>query len=113
MTKHKENKKNNYKLHQELLNKVKLALQKRFPTALICDQHVGMFFTHRGTPVKIGKKGMSDLWMLYNSRYICIEIKSGNATQSKFQKQWQEVIESKGSEYYVMRSIDDVELIDI
>lgn len=106
-------KKKYYKLHQELLEKVKLALQKKFPSALILDRHVGLFITTRGTPVKINKKGMADLWMLYNGIHVEIEIKTGKARQTKEQLQWQKTIESKGSLYLLARSVDDVESLDI
>ena len=104
----KISKNNRYAAHQELLKLVMLAFQKMFPNGRIYEQHVGLFFTKNGAPVKIGKKGQADLWAMTEGRLIFIEIKSGNARQTKEQKQWEITVKKCGHEYYVIRSVDDL-----
>jgi hypothetical protein len=102
---------NRYKQHQIELKKIKLAFQERFPNGRIFDQHVGTFFTVLGSRIKVGYKGMSDLWALVDGRYIAIEVKTGKARQSKKQKEWEAKVHKLGGEYYVIRSPEEVSII--
>jgi len=103
---------NKYRAHQNLLNQIKLAVQGEFPNIRMFDRHVGMFYTAHGTPVKINKKGMADLYALVDTVtgliHVEIEIKSGQARQSKDQKKWQSRIELMGGLYILGRSSDQV-----
>lgn len=84
--------KNYYQQHQNLLKRFRLAIQKEFPDCRGFERHVGLFYTIKGTPVKINKPGMSDLWYLFPINNICMymefEVKSGDAIKTKEQKQW-------------------------
>lgn len=97
---------NNYKQHQALLKKFKIAFQKKFPDGRCFDRHVGMFFTHSGSPVKIGKKGQADLWAIVNGQWYEFEIKSGKAVQTKEQKEWEKQVQKLGGKYFVVRESD-------
>ena len=103
---------NKYRAHQNLLNLIKLDIQKEFHNARAFDRHVGMFYTAHGMPVKINKKGMADLYLIVESKHglihIEIEIKSGKADQSPAQKHWQKVIESMGGLYILGRTSEQV-----
>jgi len=102
-----------YKAHQNLAKKAILFASKRFPKELrLYDRHVGLLYTKNGTPMMINRKGMADCWGYYACHsilvHIEIEFKSGNARQTKEQKQWQEHIESFGGCYILCREEDDI-----
>lgn len=103
---------NKYRAHQNLLNRIKSETQKEFPEMRFFDRHVGMFYTVNQMPVKINKKGMADVYGLLPTKHglihIEIEVKSGQARQSKDQKKWQQFIESMGGLYIMARSPSDV-----
>ena len=99
---------NRYKNHQTLIKNFKIQAQKEIPGIRIFDHPVGLFYTKNGTPIKVGKNGQSDCFALININsqlvYISIEFKSGNATQSKDQKVWQNFIENiMGGIYLLVR----------
>jgi putative protein kinase ArgK-like GTPase of G3E family len=104
-----------YKEHQNLIKKFKLQATKELPEARFFDRHVGMLYTKRGTPIKINKKGMADIYGIININktaiHIEIEAKTGKSVQSKEQKQWQKFCENFSVYYFVMRS--ESEMINI
>lgn len=52
--------------------------------------------------------GVSDMiYLRYGLPPLCIELKLPDGVQSKAQKQWQQVAESSGAEYIVVRSLDE------
>lgn len=104
---------NKYKSHQNLVKKAKLAAQEHFGKSVRCfDRHVGLFYTQYGAKVQINKKGMADLYILFSCHNILVHIeaeaKTGNAVQSKAQKDWQSFIESMGGCYVLFRSEQDL-----
>ena len=108
-----EKRENYYKIHQKLLKDVMLAIQNKYNDAKIFERHVGSFrYLKSNGVIKINKKGMADLWMLYGGHHFEIEIKSGKAKQTKDQKKWEKIVNECGSHYLVMRSVDDIELLD-
>lgn len=103
---------NRYKNHQNLCNQVLNALQKRFPEGRFFTRHVGMFrFLRSNGIIKINKPGMSDIWGLYKGRHIEIEVKTGKARQTKDQKRWEKAVKEAECEYYLVRSVEDVNKI--
>jgi len=82
--------KGSYATHQNLIQEFKSICLSLIPGLHLFDRHVGLFYTKRGTPVQISIPGMADVWGIYKGRLVEIEFKSGNATQSKEQKRWQE-----------------------
>jgi len=52
--------------------------------------------------------GVSDMMLLRHDKPpLCIEIKTENGTQQRNQKEWQQVAESSGAEYIVVRNLDE------
>ena len=51
--------------------------------------------------------GVADLNMLYSGKFYAIELKVGNNNQSKSQIVWQNIVESEGGHYVVIRSLDE------
>ena len=96
-----------YKEHQNLLNRFLLDVQLKIPDIRFFKRHVGLFYTRRGTPVKINHSGMADLWALYKTEngllHIEAEVKSGNAKQTKKQKDWENFIKTRGGIYLIVR----------
>ena len=57
------------------------------------------------------RSGVSDLIVLLPNRIIFLEVKTDKGRQSDNQKRFQKKVESLGFEYYVVRSVDEVEKI--
>lgn len=97
-----------YKEHQNLIKKFKLLAIKEMPNARFFDRHVGTFLTMSNHPIKINKKGMSDLYGIISTQsgliHVEIEAKTGKARQSFEQKKWQAFIESMGGGYFILRN---------
>ncbi len=51
---------------------------------------------------------MSDIMGIFHGRLLCIEVKTGNAKQTKDQKNWENMINTMGGIYIVGRSGDQV-----
>jgi 4-aminobutyrate aminotransferase-like enzyme len=106
-----------------------LRTQKEF-TVRLFQQHVGLFFKYgllnavlkngiinkplfMSFAIKIGIKGMSDLYGIITDkngvgRFLAIEIKTGNATQTKEQKRYEKIIKQLGGIYIVGREVEQV-----
>lgn len=63
----------------------------------------------RGYPIKFGvaNPGGSDLIGIYNGRFTAVEIKTPTGRQSPDQVRFQKLVESKGGEYVILRSVED------
>lgn len=61
--------------------------------------------------VRFGLKGSSDIIGIYKGLFLAIEVKTGNARQSKYQKNFQTMIDKFGGIYVVCRE-SNVEQID-
>ena len=105
-------------------------LQREFTQIRLFQQHVGLFFkygllnaakngqalnqqTFMQYAQKIGLKGMSDLYGVIKDkngvgRFICIEVKTGNAKQTKEQKNFMNMVINMGGIYIVGRSVNQV-----
>ena len=96
-----------YKAHQNLVKKFKPEVGKQIPNIRIFDRTVGLFYTKRGTPVKVGINGSSDCYAYYKTgngiMIFDLEFKTGKAKQSKDQIMWQEFVESYGGLYIIVR----------
>ncbi len=57
---------------------------------------------------KYTMKGLPDIVLIKDGRYIGIEAKAGNATLSPHQEEFRKQSEKHGARYIVARSIDDV-----
>lgn len=81
-----------YKQHQNFLKKQLKEAQLEFKNMRFFERHVGLFYTKNGSPVKINKPGMSDVWAIAlnknQSIHFEIEFKTGAATLSPAQKKW-------------------------
>ena len=99
---------NYYKQHQELLERVLLALQKKFPNGRFFTRQVGLFYTKNGSPVYVGVKGQADIWGYAEGLIWEIEIKTGKAVQSKNQKKWEEICKKMNVIYKVIRHEKEV-----
>jgi len=81
-----------YARHQDLLKLIILECQKEFDNLRLFEATNGLFYTRRGTPVKVGTNGMPDLFGFLGPRIIFIEVKAGKAgikkgsDQEKFKK---------------------------
>ena len=109
-----------YAQHQRTVQLFKLELQKILKNKIrIFDRHVGLFYTKNGAPIKINQKGMSDLYAILKTSHGLIhlefEIKTGNARQSKDQKNWEKIINELNGLYFVVRKPknDALKIFDI
>lgn len=56
-------------------------------------------------------KGIADLYALRAGRSVWIEVKTPDGYQSQDQKDFERDIKTRGGEYFVARSVEDVELL--
>jgi hypothetical protein len=63
--------------------------------------------------IRFGLKGSSDIIGIYKGRFLGIEVKTGNARQSKDQKRFQAMIDKMGGIYVVIRESNVKQLLSI
>lgn len=56
-------------------------------------------------------RGVADLIVLFEGRYIELELKTESGDQRRLQEIRQELIHMKGGEYYVVRHVEDIDFI--
>lgn len=66
--------------------------------------------TFRAMP-KYARKGVPDILLLINGKFIGLEVKSLTGIMSEHQKEFEADMQNNGGYYYVIRSIDDVQKI--
>jgi hypothetical protein len=90
-------------------------LQDKIRLALGCITGLVLFRNNigvaemRGHMVRfgVGGPGGADLIGLYNGRFTAVEIKTPTGRQTPEQLRFQQLVESKGGEYVILRSVDD------
>ena len=93
------------KKETKLQNDIRVALSD---AGIVRRNNVGVYLTAYSAPIRIGIPGKSDLTLFTkNGETIFIEIKTPEGRQSKAQKHFQEVMESYGFRYIILRSLDD------
>lgn len=96
----------------DIQNAIRLELGNlhRYPELVIWPNVCGVFLDeHSGTKrrVGIGNPGGSDLVGMWNGQAVFLEIKTPIGKQSPEQKRFQQLVESKGGVYALLRSVDD------
>ena len=71
----------------------------------------GAVLTATGRYFKTGRAGTPDITCCWQGKYIGLEVKTSKGRQTTGQRQAQIEIEAAGGEYYIVRSIEDVERI--
>jgi hypothetical protein len=101
-----------YAEHQKLLQRASLLVQSTFPQSRFFQRHVGLFYTKNKSPISIGIKGQADAYILLhykgNLLNVEVEFKTGSATQTKEQKNWQKTITDLGGLYILCRNEQDI-----
>lgn len=99
-----------YGNHQLFLKRLMIELQREFVEARFFQQHVGLFKTMTGNPIKIGIEGQADLSSIFGpiGKRIEIEVKTGTGRQTEAQHRWQRMIEKHGGIYILARDIEQV-----
>ena len=89
----------------QLQNAIRVELSK---IGIVRRNNVGTFYTKYGVPVVIGIPGEADLTLFSKSgETYFIEIKTLSGRQSEKQRHFQNVVESYGFQYIIMRSVED------
>ncbi len=58
-------------------------------------------------------RGISDLIAIKQGRVLFVELKTAHGVLSDYQKKFQEDITTHGGEYLVIRSVEDLETVEI
>lgn len=66
------------------------------------------FYTLWGMPIEYRHSGASDAFAVRLGRVVFIETKAPRGSQRKSQKAFQTFVESSGTEYRIVRSLDDI-----
>jgi hypothetical protein len=105
---------NQYFNHQELIKRFKLLAMKQIPGLRIFDRTVGLFYAKRinngiinYVPIKINSNGMADAYGLLKTQsgiiHLEFEFKTGKATQTKEQKNWEAFVKNMNGFFLVVR----------
>lgn len=91
----------------QLMDAVRLVLGSE-PAGCWWRNNIGTAQLH-GHTVRfgVGNPGGADLIGVYRGRFVAVEIKTATGRQSPEQRQWQQLVESKGGLYVLNRSVDD------
>lgn len=102
-----------------IMNRIMLAMSKK--GWLVWRNNVGLFKTPDGKrSINIGVKGSPDIMAIKPTVitpdmvgqtvgiFVGVEVKTATGRQSEAQKKWQAVAESKGIEYVLARSENDI-----
>ncbi len=60
---------------------------------------------------KFSMRGVPDIIIVLNGKFIGIEVKTKKGVQSDNQKEFQQNLESAGGEYYIVRSVSELQEI--
>ena len=90
-----------------LQDRIRLALG-RVPELVLFRNNCG-YDGEKRVRYGVGSPGGADLIGVYRSRFVAVEIKTPTGRQSDDQKRFQQLIESKGGEYVILRSVEDAE----
>lgn len=93
-----------------LENQGKLFFNRTNNIPPVNKDHKGNVVGFRRLPVG-AKKGIPDIWVILQGRTIGLEVKTATGRQSKEQKEIEERFKKNGAEYYIVRSLEDVEKI--
>lgn len=97
--------------HSDLVNEILLAVGG-LPYVRCWKNSTGTAKSFSGNVIRFGLEGSSDIiGILQNEEniglFLGLEIKTGNATQNKHQKNFQAMVEKMGGLYKVCRSVED------
>lgn len=93
------------KKETEIQNAIRVELSK---IGFVRRNNVGTFYTPDGRPITIGIPGEADLTLFRDGgKTVFVEIKTPKGKQNKWQKHFQNVVERRGYEYIIMRSVQD------
>lgn len=96
----------------EIQDRIRLELGNPtlYPEALIFRNNVGQMIDKDGRCVVFGLgKGSADLIGMWSGRFLAIEVKTPIGRLSPEQKLYQQLIESKGGIYVVLRSVAEAQ----
>ena len=103
-------KKGSTALHQNVVKKTLMAMSS--PHCRVWANNTGMIKTEDRV-VRFGLKGSSDIIGIYKSYFLAIEVKTGNAKQNKFQKNFEEMVCGMGAIYVLItdKNVEQVSTI--
>lgn len=86
-------------LHQYIVKNILLAMTTKY--SRVWANNTGMIKTDDRV-VRFGLKGSSDIIGIYKGLFLGIEVKTGNAVQNKFQKNFEKMICQMGGIYVLI-----------
>lgn len=94
--------------HSKLVNELLLMIGRDFPDIRVWKNATGATKI-KGQVIKFGLKGSADILGIIKpgGRLLAIECKTGQAIQSKYQKNFENMIADFGGIYLVARSVQD------
>lgn len=95
--------------HSKLVNELLLMIGQEFPQIRCWKNATGVTKTENRV-IKFGLKGSADILGIIgpSGRFLAIECKTGQAVQSNFQKNFENMVKSLGGIYLVARSTQGV-----
>lgn len=96
------NKQGSTELHQYVVKNVLITMSKPHSMVWANNTGVGRDLNYDDRIIRFGLKGSSDIIGLYKGIFLAIEIKTGNAVQNKFQKNFEKRVRQIGGIYVVI-----------
>lgn len=98
--------------HNRLLKEILIAIGAR-PDCRVWRNETGLAYRD-DKAIRYGKKGSSDiLGLTSDGKMLCIEVKTGRATQQENQVKFEKVIKKFGGRYVVVKSVaETVKFLD-
>lgn len=75
---------------------------------------VGVYDPHKKTfrsLPKYARRGVADIILIDGGHAVFLEVKTKTGRQSPHQKEFQALVEEAGAEYFVVRSVEDVQAL--
>lgn len=91
----------------QLQDKIRLALGA-VPGLCLWRNNCG-YDGERRVRYGVGSPGGADLIGVYNGKFVAVEIKTAHGRQSVDQRRFQALVEAKGGEYVILRSVEDAQ----
>jgi hypothetical protein len=93
-------------LHHGLIGDILIAINPRF--GLFWKNETGAVKMPSGSFVRFGLKGSSDILGVCRGRFVAIEVKTGEATLRKSQRNFREAVTKNGGIYCLARNVEGV-----
>lgn len=100
-------------LHQYIVKTTLMAMSKKYCMVWANNTGVARDLNYDDRIIRFGLKGSSDIIGTYKGLFLGIEVKTGNAVQNKFQKNFEKRIRQIGGIYIIINEQNVKQVLNI